>query len=49
MIKDTAMMFSPGLWWIGSRMTRSGSEVQVLQMYSYGVSPLSVLSRRAKL
>jgi hypothetical protein len=26
--------FSPGIWWIGSMMKRSGSEVQILQMYS---------------
>jgi hypothetical protein len=38
-----------GIWWIGSRMNRSGSEVQTLQMYSYGVRRPRVLSRRAKL
>ena|GEM_PF-4363800 len=27
-------LFSPGIWWIGSRMNLSGSEVQILQMYS---------------
>lgn len=27
-------VFSPGIWWIGFRMNRSGSDVQVLQMYS---------------
>jgi hypothetical protein len=27
-------VFSPGIWWIGLRMNRSGSEVQILQMYS---------------
>jgi hypothetical protein len=27
-------VFSPGIWWIGSRMNRSGSDVQILQMYS---------------
>ncbi len=42
-------MFSPGIWWIGLTMNRSGSEVQIFAMYSYGVRPLSVLSRRAKL
>lgn len=26
---------------------RSGSEVQILQIYSYGVRPLSVFKRRA--
>ena len=40
-------VFSPGIWWIGFKMHRSGSEVQILQMYSYGVRPLSVLRRRA--
>ncbi|WP_422826677.1 hypothetical protein [Thalassococcus sp. BH17M4-6] len=24
--------FSPGIWWIGSRMNRSGSEVRIWQM-----------------
>lgn len=42
-------MFSPGIWWIGSRMKRSGSEVRTLQMYSQGVRPPRVLMRRAKL
>jgi len=27
-------VFSPGIWLIGSRMNRSGSDVQILQMYS---------------
>jgi hypothetical protein len=27
-------VFSPGIWWIGFKMNRSGSEVQILQMYS---------------
>ncbi len=27
-------VFSPGIWWIGSTMNRSGSEVQILAMYS---------------
>ena len=27
-------LFSPGIWWIGFKMNRSGSEVQILQMYS---------------
>lgn len=27
-------MFSPGMWWIGSRVKRSGSFVQALQMAS---------------
>ncbi len=27
-------VFSPGIWWIGFRMNRSGSDVQILQMYS---------------
>jgi hypothetical protein len=29
-----AKLFSPGFWWIGFKMNRSGSEVQILQMYS---------------
>jgi hypothetical protein len=29
----TRSVFSPGIWWIGSRMNRSGSDVQILQMY----------------
>lgn len=31
--KDDAV-FSPGIWWIGFRMNRSGPDVQILQMYS---------------
>jgi hypothetical protein len=27
-------LFSPGIWWIGFKMSRSGSDVQVLLMYS---------------
>lgn len=42
-------LFGPGIWWIGLTMNLSGSDVQILAMYSWGVSPLSVLSRRAKL
>lgn len=38
-----------GIWWIGLRMSRSGSEVEILQVYSYGVRPLSVSSLRAML
>ncbi len=40
-------LFSPAIWWSGSSVTRFGSDCQVLQMNSYGVRPLSVLSRRA--
>ena len=29
-----AKVFSPGIWWIGSRLNRSGSDVQHLQMCS---------------
>jgi hypothetical protein len=29
-----AYLFSPGIWWIGFKMSRSGSDVQVLLMYS---------------
>ena len=42
-------VFSLGIWWIGFRMKRSGSDVQILQMYSYGVRPLSVFNLRTKL
>ena len=41
-------VFSPGIWWIGLTKYLSGSEVQTLQIYSWGVRPLSILSRRAK-
>jgi len=27
-------VFNPGIWWIGLRMNRSGSDVQILAMYS---------------
>jgi hypothetical protein len=27
-------VFSPGIWWIGFRVNLSGSDVQILQMYS---------------
>ncbi len=33
-LDDWPQVFSPGIWWIGSRMNRSGSDVQILQMYS---------------
>jgi hypothetical protein len=42
-------MFTPGVFWSGFRVNRCGSFAQSLQMYSYGVMPLSVLSRLAKL
>lgn len=42
-------LFSPGIWWIGLIVNRSGSADQIFAMYSYGVRPLRVLSRRAKL
>jgi hypothetical protein len=29
-----AYVFSPGIWWIGLTMNRSGSDVQILAMYS---------------
>jgi hypothetical protein len=29
-----ASLFSPGICWIGCKMSLSGSEVQILQMYS---------------
>ncbi len=49
--RDTALrpLLSPVLFWIGFRMNLSDSAVQPLQMYWYGVRPLSVLSLRAKL
>jgi toxin FitB len=31
---DAPKVFSPGIWWIGWRMNRSSSDVQILQMYS---------------
>ena len=42
-------VLSPCFWWIGSRMNRSGSDVQILQMHLWGVSPFSAFSLRAKL
>ena len=42
-------MFAPGIWWIGLRVNLCGSSVQSRQMYSNGVRPLSVFSRRANL
>ncbi|MCL6286063.1 hypothetical protein M3P21_21345, partial [Ruegeria sp. 2012CJ41-6] len=33
--------FSPGIWWIGFRMNRSGSEVQILH-----TSPASSISSK---
>ena len=42
-------MFSPGIFWSGLIVNLFGSEVQALQMNSYGVRPLRVLSRLAKL
>lgn len=32
-------VFSPGIWWCGFRVKRSGSSARALQMNSYGVSP----------
>lgn len=46
---STLRVSSPGIWWIGLMMNLSGSEVQTLQTNLWGVRPLSVLSRRAKL
>jgi hypothetical protein len=42
-------VFSPRIWWIGLRMSLSGSDVQILQIYSQRVRPLRVFSLRAKL
>ena len=42
-------LFSPGIWWSGLSVNRFGSDVQVLQMASYGVRPLRVFSLRPKL
>jgi transposase len=42
-------VFSPGIFWSGSSLNRSGSFVQVLTMNSYGVRPLRVFNRRPKL
>ena len=30
--RPIAYMFSPGIWWIGSKLNRSGSDVQHLQI-----------------
>jgi len=38
----------PPVCWNGSNLKRSGSEVQSLQRYSYGVRPCNGLSRLAK-
>jgi xylose dehydrogenase (NAD/NADP) len=34
MVESFAEVFSPGIWWIGSTLNLSGSDVQILQMYS---------------
>ena len=44
-----AYVFGPGIWWVGSDVKRCGSWSHVLQMASYGVRPLRVLSLRPKL
>ena len=31
-------MFSPSVWWVGSTLNLSGSDVQILQMYSNGMN-----------
>jgi hypothetical protein len=42
-------LFSPGVFWSGLIVNLCGCEVQALQMNWYGVRPLRVLSRLAKL
>jgi putative transposase len=42
-------MFSPGICWSGLILNLCRSEVQALQINSYGVRPLRVLRRLAKL
>jgi hypothetical protein len=42
-------VFSPGILRIELRMNRSGSDVEILQMYSQGVRPFRDFSLRAKL
>jgi putative transposase len=42
-------VFSPGICWSGFSLNRLGSAVHRLQTSSYGVRPLRVFSRRAKL
>ena len=42
-------MFGPRIWWIGSDVKRNGSLSHALQIASYGVRPLRVLSLRPKL
>jgi hypothetical protein len=43
-----AYLFSPGICWSGFSLNRLGSAVHRLQTSSYGVRPLRVFSRRAK-
>lgn len=40
-----AEVFSSGIWWIGSRMNRSGSDIQSSEMYSLGASPARLRSQ----
>ena len=47
--RNAANLFSPGIFWSGLSVNRFGSEVQHLQMNSYGVRPLRVFRRRPKL
>ncbi len=48
-LRGAGYVFGPGFRWVGLSVNRCGSFVQIEQMYSYGVSPLRVLSLRAKL
>ena len=47
--RQARYLFSPGICWSGLILNLCGSEVQALQINSYGVRPLRVLSRLAKL
>jgi hypothetical protein len=46
---ETHKVFGPGIWWIGSMMKRSGSGVQILQMYSTLMTLWLVLKPRSGL
>jgi len=41
-------MFSPGKWWVGLILNRSGSFAQLWMMHSMGVRPLRVFIRLAQ-
>ena len=49
MDRSPGQVLSPGVCWSGLTLNLSGCEVQALQTNSYGVKPLRVLRRLAKL